>query len=95
MCNSTKLGKNYEFNLSEIERVFCFKRNGIKRANNYYIKMYAKDHLFEVNNSMEGFETLAEYFLQKYINDELYENSLSKDTIQQLKFYASKQYNNQ
>lgn len=88
----TKLGKKHEFNLSEIERVFCIKRSGIKLNTKFCIKMYANEHFYEVNNQMEGFETLAEYFIQMYINDELYENAIDKETIEQLKFYASKNY---
>lgn len=88
----TKFGKKHEFNLSEIERVFCIKRSGIKLNTKFYIKIYAKDHFYEVNNQMDGFETLAEYFIQMYINDELYENAIDKETIEQLKFYASKNY---
>lgn len=88
----TKLGKKNEFNLSDIERVFCIKKSGVKLKNKSYIKIYAKEHFYEVNNQMEGFETLAEYFIQMYINDELYENAIDKATIEQLKFYASKKY---
>ena len=60
--------------------------------NNFYIKLYANGHFYEINNQMEGFDTLAEYFIQMYINDELYENAINKETIEQLKFFASKNY---
>ena len=88
----TKLGKHYEFNLSEIEKVFSIKRSRSGLYTKSYIKIYAKDRFYEVNNKMEGFETLSEYFIQMYINDELYENAIDKETIEQLKFYASKNY---
>ena len=88
----TRLGKKYEFNLSEIEGVFCIKRTGIKVGNYYSIKIYAKNHFFAITSKMDGFETLAEYILQMYINDELYEDTISKYNIQQLKMYTSKKH---
>jgi hypothetical protein len=88
----TRLGMQREFNLSEIEIIFCTKRPRMNIKNNFYIKLYANGHFYEVNNQMEGFDTLAEYFIQMYINDELYENAINKETIEQLKFFASKNY---
>ena len=88
----TKLGMKHEFNLSEIEKIYCLKRTRIWMGTNYYIRIYAKNHFFEVNNTMESFETLAEYIIQMYINNELYENTLNKKAIKELKFYASNKY---
>ena len=86
----TKTGKNFEFNLSEIERVFCIRKNGIKVGTNYYIKIYARERFIEVNNSMDGFETLAAYLIEKYENKEIYKDAISDYNIKQLKMYKDK-----
>jgi uncharacterized integral membrane protein len=86
----TKLGKKFEFNLSEIERVFCIKRSGVKVGTNYYIKLYAREHFFEVNSSMDGFEIMAKYLLKKYKNGEMYKDAISDYNMEQLKIYSDK-----
>ena len=86
----TKTGKNFEFNLSEIERVFCIRKNGIKVGTNYYIKIYARERFIEVNNSMDGFETLAAYLIEKYENKEIYKDAISDYNMKQLKMYKDK-----
>ena len=86
----TKFGKKFEFNLSEIERVFCIKRSGVKVGTNYYIKIYARERFFEVNSSMDGFETMAKYLLKKYKNGEMYDDAISDYNKEQLKIYSDK-----
>ena len=70
--------------------MFCIKRSGVKVGTNYYIKIYARERFFEVNNSMDGFETMAEYLLEKYKNEEMYKDAISDYNMEQLKIYSDK-----
>lgn len=76
---STRLGKRYVFNCSDIEEVVCSKRTGVKYGTSYYITLFAKSHELTMEGTMAGFEIMAKYILDKYEAGEIKRRAISEE----------------
>lgn len=85
----TKLGRKYDFHISEIERVVCSKTYGkYKIFSDIDIKVNSKNLC--VGSEMTGFGKLAEYLLEKYKNGEINERAISESCQKELLQYKNK-----
>ena len=74
----TRLGRKYNFNCSEIEKVTCSDLWGGKNGPNRSITLITKLHKLDIKHHMNGFKKMAGYILEKYENGEIKETAVSK-----------------
>lgn len=86
----TRLGRKYEFNVSDIEKVFCSRSNSLsKYGPPFYITIITKSKEFEIGCDMSGFEKMAGYILTKFENGEINNRAISKQNQKELLRYKN------
>lgn len=87
----TKLGRKYEFNVSEIEKVICAKTIRIKGGVSFYIKILVKSKEIVLDHTMVGFDKIAEYIYKKIEGDEIDKGAISKSSQKELIRYKNRE----
>lgn len=75
----TRLGRQYEFNCSDIDEVICSRRYGVRFGPEFYITIMAKSHKLTLEATMTGFQKMANYILNKYETGEIKDIAVSEN----------------
>lgn len=86
----TRLGRKYEFNVSDIEKVFCSRSNSLsKYGSPFCITIIVKSKELKIGCDMLGFEKMVEYILTKFENGEINNRAISKQSQKELLRYKN------
>lgn len=88
----TRLGRKYEFNASDIEKVICSKRSSVKYGPLFYITIIAKSKEVCMECGMIGFNEMAGYILDRYENGKINKRAISENCKKELYRYKNKKY---
>lgn len=84
----TRIGRKYQFNVSDIVKVFCSK-SSTKYGSSFYITIVTKSRELEIGNTMLGFERMAGYILEKFENGEINSRAISRQNQKELLRYKN------
>ncbi len=84
----TRLGRKYEFTLSDIRKVVCSKNSSIKYGPRYTVIIRTDDREIELMKSMKGFKEMCGYLLDRHSAGELAASAISKNCAATLKKYS-------
>ncbi len=85
----TRLGKQYAFTCSEIEKVSCSKRTSVKYGPIYYITILTKSHKLDLEGTMTGFKKMAEFVLEMHTNGDIRNKAISENSRRMLVQYKN------
>lgn len=87
----TKLGRRYQFNVSDIKKVICSKTFSPKTGISFYITIVVKSKELELHHSMVGFDKIAEYIYKKIEDGEIDKSVISKSSQKELIRYKNRE----
>lgn len=85
----TRLGRKYEFSVSDIEKVTCSETYGKNKVFSD-IDIEIKQKNVSVGSEMIGFGKMAEYLLEKYESGEINAQTMSSNCRKELLRYKNK-----
>lgn len=90
----TRIGRKYEFNVSDIEKIICEKRNGPRLGPSFSIRLMTSDKEVEMDMKMINFDKISYYLLYELSNGKIKNNAISKHCKNELIKYKDESYKN-
>ncbi len=91
----TRLGRRYAFSVSEIEKVVCSQKSGLKLGPQFSLRIMTGSRELALDSKMQGFSEMAGYLLQQAECGELNAKAASKQCREELLRYRNMAYQKQ
>jgi hypothetical protein len=85
MYSRSRLGKEFEFTLSDIKSIQYQQYNRAKYGPRFFLELHVGDKTVSLHKTMSGFKEFIEYLEDKHNSGELSTSVLSKKTLKTLK----------
>lgn len=85
MHSRSRLGKEFEFTLSDIKSIQYQQYNRTKYGPRFFLELHVGDKTISLHKTMSGFKEFIEYLEDKHSSGEIPTSVLSKKTLKTLK----------
>lgn len=86
MYSRSRLGKEFEFTLSDIKSIQYQQYNRAKYGPRFFLELHVGDKTVSLHKTMSGFKEFIEYLNDKHNSGEIPTSVLSKETLKTLQY---------
>lgn len=86
MYSRSRLGKEFEFTLSDIKSIQYQQYNRAKYGPRFFLELRVGDKTVSLHKTMSGFKEFVEYLSDKHKSGEIPTSVLSKETLKTLQY---------